>query len=168
MVKVRRVASLIRNSLFGCLLALLSACGGILQHEYRSVGGEWSSRDTLLFANNRQGDSLSTSLDIYVGVRYNANYPYRKLWLEVENYACDTLIQRDTLCCDIYDSDGRMNGTIVGTLYQNEYYLSTTDIPYSKIHNIRIRHIMADSLLPGIYDVGIKLASPCPNRYEER
>ncbi len=146
------------------LLALWSvlACGGTICHEYIALGGVWGSCDTLLFAcNGCEAETLALS----VGVRHSADYPYKDLWIEVEGMLRDSIVHRDTVCCSIFGDDGRINGTTAGMLYQSEFFVSELPTP---LNGLRVRHIMSDSMLRGVHDVGIRLVLPGRHQYEGR
>lgn len=152
-----------RSKLIAALLlgGLLLSCGGSLCHSYRSVGGAWHKADTLVFEQLFEWDGPAVA-ELYAGVRYSASYPYKNLCLLVEVMSGnDSVFKRDTLCCDLYDDDGRRNGATAGTLYQSEYFVSSVKVPYYEPFKIRLSHLMSDSLLQGVYDVGVRLASPC-------
>lgn len=159
MAKERRVANLKR--LNRCLLLVVAlvllSCGGYSLHNYQSVGGSWARGHSLAFVQDLSSQAGADSLNLFVGVRYSASYEYKNLWLQVDTYAGDdSLMLRDTLCCAIYDDKGRRNGSTAGTLYQAEFYVAP--VPHNCIHTIRLQHIMQDTLLRGVYDVGVKLA----------
>ena len=138
--------------------ALLFSCGGHSLHSYQSVGGEWHRGRSLAFVQDSASCTAADTLALYVGVRYSAAYKYRNLCLQVTGYAgYDSIISRDTICCDIYDAAGHCNGSTAGALYQTEYYAAPVPVPRNNAHTIRLQHIMQDSLLQGIYDVGIRL-----------
>lgn len=137
---------------------LLLACGGHSLHSYQSVGGEWHRGRSLSFVQDSASCTAADTLALYVGVRYSAAYKYRNLCLQVTGIAgYDSIISRDTICCDIYDAAGHHNGSTAGALYQAEYYVAPVPAPRNNAHTIRLQHIMQDSLLQGIYDVGIRL-----------
>lgn len=154
------MASLKSPSSIALLLvsALLLACGEHSLHSYQSVGGEWPRGRSLAFVQDSALCRGADSVALYVGVRYNTAYKYRNLCLQVIGYAAaDSIISRDTICCDIYDAAGHCNGSTAGALYQTEYYVAPVPAPRNNAHTIRLQHIMQDSLLQGIYDVGIRL-----------
>lgn len=149
--KAKRVASSKRAS--SCLLLLvllLLSCGGYSLHSYKSVGGEWYASDSLLFA---VGDSVPTG-DLFVGVRYGAEYCYSNLFLQVTTIAGDTVLSCDTVRCNIFDEKGHRNGSTAGALYQAEFFVASIE----GARSIIIKHAMSDTLLRGVYDVGVKFA----------
>ena len=147
----RRLNSL----LLVAVLVLLLSCSGYSLHNYQSVGGGWQKGCSLAFV---QDSSAIDSADLYVGLRYDASYKYKNICLQVELFAAgDSLVLCDTLCCDIFDETGRRNGSTAGALYQAEFYAFPIERPHCGSHIIRLQHVMRDSLLQGVYDVGVKL-----------
>lgn len=143
------------------MLALFS-CDGSLVHSYRSVGGEWHKGDTVLLADTLIYDAPDF-VELFAGVRCSAAYRYKDLWLLVEVLSADagSVVSRDTVRCAIYDDDGRLNGATAGVLYQTEHYVTSLGTSYCNPFHIRLTHLMSDSLLHGVYDVGVRLVSPC-------
>lgn len=141
---------------------LLPSCDGSLVHSYRSTGGVWHKGDTILFFDSLLYETTSP-IGLFAEVRCSAAYPYKDLWLQVEVLSADSayLFLRDTVCCAIYDNDGRQNGVTAGILYQSEHYAASLKIPSYTPFEVRFTHLMNDTLLHGIYDVGIRLGPPC-------
>ncbi len=161
MARVRRVAGPKRqNNGFLLLVAAVFfiSCGGYSLHSYKAVGGEWGKGCPLAFVQDSISCEESQIFDLYVGVRYSAAYKYKNLWLQVSSFAGnDSLIFCDTLCCNIFDDKGHRNGSTAGSLYQVESYVAPLHVPCKGVHTIVLQHIMSDSLLQGVYDVGVKL-----------
>ena len=139
------------------LCALLLSCGGYSLHSYQSVGGEWHRSRPLAFVQDSALCRGTDLLALYAGVRYSQAYKYKNLCLQVTARAGDSIILRDTVCCDIYDDAGLRRGSTAGALYQAEYYVASLPVLQGGAHTICLQHIMQDSLLQGVYDVGIKL-----------
>ena len=98
-----------------------------------------------------------SALLLYVDTRTTAGYPYKEILLSVE--ALDTLgvvFYKDTLTCAVYDDKGRRAGRTAGILYQQSIEPINVFLPYQK-SVFRVMHLMPDSLLCGVSDVGIKL-----------
>lgn len=157
------------NRILLCVAAaVLCACGNY-EHKYLSVGGAWHREQALSFEENLQALDEARTLDLYVGLRYSAAYPYKSLWVQVETLAGgDSVISRDTVCCDIYGDNGRRGGSTAGTLYQAEFFAASVNALWRDVHAVRLQHIMQDSLLQGVYDVGIRLSSPCQRQCAEK
>ena len=92
-----------------------------------------------------------------VGLRLNGAYPFRKLYLIMEQEIYPSLHRRtDTICFNVTSKDGRFIGNGISyfqyTLPVSKDYYSEED----SIH-ITIRHAMKRDILPGISDIGIRL-----------
>ncbi len=162
-IKVTGIAK--ASSVLLLATVLLAGCGGNYMHSYQSVGGAWDKELSLSFESNGLLNGAPASLGLYVGVRYSTAYPYKNLCLQVETFTgSDSLLSCDTVCCNIYDDKGNRSGTTAGTLYQAEFYAA--EVPVSDSCKFRLRHIMQDSLLQGVYDVGVRIASPCRHQCE--
>ncbi len=148
----------LNSALLVAVLCLLLSCSGYSLHNYQSVGGGWHKGCSLAFVQDSATLCAADSLDLYVGLRYDASYKYKNLCMRVESFAAgDSLMFSDTLCCDIFDETGRRNGSTAGTLYQAEFYAFPIERPHCGSHTIRLQHVMRDTLLQGVYDVGVKL-----------
>ena len=81
--------------------------------------------DTLSYVyegvDKTNGDAV---LKLSAQVRYNSGYKYKNLLMRVETLrmADTTLVSVDTLCCRIYDDNGRRLGSTAGSIYQSGSY----------------------------------------------
>lgn len=156
MAKARNLKKVSKHFWLFAFLFAMAVGGCSLSHDYRSTGGAWHKSDTLLFGHHIDTE-VDNLVDVFAGIRYSAAYPYKDLWLQIDVVAGDSLVSRDSICCDIYDENGRRNGTTAGILYQEEYFVSSIEIPYCQPFDIRLTHLMGDTLLQGVYNVGIRL-----------
>lgn len=131
------------------------------------MNGEWHKNDTLTFSDI-VGSEDSNPLDLFIGVRYNADYLYKELWLQIVAFSDEGMISCDTLCCDIFDGSGHRKGTTAGAIYQAEFFAGNVQIPHDKDYKLQIAPLTTDSVLHGIYDIGIRLAIPCQHPHEEK
>lgn len=142
---------------------VLASCDGTVYHSFKQVSNKaWSPSDTLSFVyEGVDGRGDGNALKICAQIRHNAGYRYKNLLLRVETMdMCDSsLVSVDTLCCRIFDDSGRRLGSTAGTLYQNSSGEIIVDASPSDTLLMRLSHIMADSTLAGVCDVGIKLTS---------
>lgn len=137
---------------------LLCSCNDAF-HEFRSLEGCcWDINDTLLYSYNRPF-SWDGEYEARVELRCTQKYPYKDLWIEIkgENSRKEQLFN-DTLHCNIYDNNGRMNGFTTGMLYQMGFTLPYVIPLTNDTVNIYIRHLMSDEVLPGVSDVGLRLS----------
>lgn len=159
----RRVAiPRIKYLLLLAVLALTS-CDGTVFHCFKQVSSRaWSPDDTLSFVY--EGTEVSgdgNALKMCAQIRHNSDYKYKNLFVRVETLDMrdSTQLSVDTLCCRVFDDSGRRLGSSAGTLYQNSSSEVVVDASPSDTLLLRLTHVMADSALAGICDVGIKLTS---------
>ena len=142
---------------------LLVSCDGTVYHRFGQVDSSgWALHDTVQFVY--EGSSLvpvGSEMEYAIQVRYDANYKYKDLYVRVETWnACDTaLVSVDTLCCYIYDDNGRRLGYTAGTMYQNESMTMPLAASCTDTLLLRVSHIMDDDSLQGVFDVGMRLAA---------
>lgn len=144
--------------LFFFLLSFMNfACDGKLYHSFITLGGEWAKSDTLDFVCNVQGNVKQ--YDANIELRCDSYFPYHDLWLRVvalsssgESFYCDTVK------CPVYGSDGSRNGSTIGQLWQLGVSIDAIPAYSGDSLLIRVNHLMNDSVLTGIYDVGIRLS----------
>ena len=168
MARTKRVATIkaiitrrLNNLLLLAAALLVFSCDGSIFHNYRSVSDGWSSGDTLRFVCPPVSGTVPLTADVAVGVRYSAAYGYKTLPLSITARIGAETIACDTVFCDIYSSNGRRNGTTGGLLYQAEFPVSGMQVQLSDTLSFSVVHLLADSLLLGVNDVGIRLVSPC-------
>lgn len=144
-------------------LFLLTACQkSTLYHSYQPVPNTgWQRNDTLFYPLN---SSLNTGYyEIQIGIRHLESYPYRDIWLEMSHNLQDsTSFQKDTLHLYLADEWGNWYGNGIGGLLQyTEEQVLRIHLQEKNNHpSFRIVHLMNDSLLKSVYDVGIQLRHP--------
>ena len=135
------------------------SCEGVMFHDFRPAGSEgWSRDDTLEFAFEKvlAGDTLVL---VSLETRTKNIYPYKDIVVALE--AADTagtVFCRDTLSCAVYDDAGRRAGSTAGVIYQQSGEPVEVALPYYKSF-LRIMHLMPDTLLRGVTDVGIRITA---------
>ena len=138
-------------------LLLLCSCEGVLFHEFRPAGKSgWNRFDTLEFVYDK---SLvkDTAVLISIDTRTATSYPYKDIVIAIEALdTAGTLFFRDTLSCPVYYDNGRRKGHTAGILYQQSGEPAEIDLPHQK-SILHVTHLMADTLLKGVYDIGIKI-----------
>ena len=115
----------------------------------------WEKNDTLRY--DVQSLKKGGEHQITVALRLNGAYPFRKLYLIMEQDIYPRLqYKTDTICFDVTSKEGRFTGNGIS------YYQYT--VPVCREHfmendsiHITIRHAMKRDILPGISDIGIKL-----------
>ena len=115
----------------------------------------WEKNDTLRY--DVQPLKKGGEHQITVALRLNGAYPFRKLYLIMEQDVFPRLqCKTDTICFDVTSKEGRFTGNGIS------YYQYT--VPVCRQHfmendsiHITIRHAMKRDILPGISDIGVKL-----------
>ncbi|MBQ8674289.1 MAG: gliding motility lipoprotein GldH [Bacteroides sp.] len=162
----------IRLFMLPLLASLLMACGErqTVYHAYHTLPMEgWHRQDTLPF-DIPLPDSLAT-YRLSVEVRHRGNYPYRNLRLLLcHEDAPDRHPSQDSLNLLLATPTGRWTGDGLSGLYQNSFPVgpiriaSLPSLPSPQDTTIRckhfrlhLHHLLPDSLLPGLSDIGIKV-----------
>lgn len=142
------------------IVMTLMGCGEqTMWHNYQPIADKgWRQGDTLCFKLPTQlvGISDSTCCGFRVELRHQENYKYRKIVLLLDYTTNKGIYTQDTLYIELADSQGHWKGPSIGKLFQaaasKENYISLTDSSY-----LKMTHLMPDSLLTGISEVGIRL-----------
>ena len=115
----------------------------------------WEKNDTLRY--EVQPLKKGGEHQITVALRLNGAYPFRKLYLIMQQDIFPRLQSKtDTICFDVTSKEGRFTGNGI-SYYQytvpvcREHYMDKDSI------HITIRHAMKRDILPGISDIGVKL-----------
>ena len=124
------------------------------QYAHTPIDG-WEKNDTLRY--EVQPLKKGGEHQITVALRLNGAYPFRKLYLIMQQDIFPRLQSKtDTICFDVTSKEGRFTGN--GILYYQytvpvcrEHYMDKDSI------HITIRHAMKRDILPGISDIGVKL-----------
>lgn len=150
---------LFRLAVWLWLACLLCGCDGQTAcHTFCALPARgWRPGDTLRF-DAVLPDSLR-SYRLQVEVRHRGDYPYRNLLLAVSHEAPATPLRTDTLQLFLADGQGIWIGKGMGGLYQHAIPIEQWRIAGGGTHTFRILHLLPDSLLRGISDVGIKLTT---------
>lgn len=133
------------------LLALFltfSACQNkTYYHSYQSAStAGWHKNDTFVYTLS---NAINPSdYDYEIGIRHKDTYKYRDLWLT---------INQDTLHLYLADSIGNWKGKGIGNTRQLTSSWKINNLPEDSIAAFRMIHIMKDSILPDILDVGLQI-----------
>lgn len=143
--------------LLSCLLCL--SCEGVIFHDFCPVGSEgWNRNDTLEFVFEKS-IAEDTQAMLSLETRTKAIYPYKDIVVALE--VVDTagaVFRKDTLSCAVYDDTGRRTGSTAGIIYQQSCEPVEVSLPYYK-SVLRITHLMPDTVLCGVTDVGIRIVA---------
>ena len=143
-------------------LLALDSCSGIRNDysEYQRLPGEgWRYGDTLFFTPVHT-DTVCRG-NFVVAIRYDGNYPYSDLWIEVgvpsavngsDNIAVKS-IRRDTVRMVLAHNYGNPAGDGIGPTYQMADTLGV--LSHRSGERVTVRHIMRTDTLAGVNQVGL-------------
>lgn len=139
------------TNIIACLLlslfAITSCNNNTYYHSFQPVTSTgWNRNDTLLFSlpEHQHIDSLAYT----IGIRHQVSYKYRDIWLK---------INQDTLHLYLADSEGKWDGNGIGEFRQFTHPFHFSHSAEDSIQEFRIVHIMQDTLLNGIHDIGLQI-----------
>lgn len=136
-------------------LTIVSCDRKTVYDRFEHVNG-WERGDTVTFAVRPvKADGMYKE---EVGLRINASYPFMGLCIIADQRIIPGDIMRsDTLNCKLIDKKGNAKGRGLSCF---QYRFHTTSMRLSKGDSliIKIRHNMKREVLPGIEDVGIRIA----------
>lgn len=120
--------------------------------------GKWYRDSVLVFTIDSLISTAGHGYDVTVELTTNHSYPYRDLWLQIDQDLTDSLVRTDTLRCLLADEHGRWLGSGTGGLSQLSLYYRSF-IPRDSVYHYRltIHQIMEDEILRGVEKVGIKV-----------
>ena len=115
----------------------------------------WEKNDTLRY--DVEPLKIGGEHQITVALRLNGAYPFRKLYLIMEQNIFPRLqAQTDTICFDVTSKEGRFTGNGISYFQYTVPVCQEHFMKNDSIH-ITIRHAMKRDILPGISDIGVKL-----------
>ncbi len=157
MKMVRKISQRVNKIVLLVFSLLCCSCEGVLFHDFCSTSTDgWSKSDTLEYVYEKDFVKDSALL-LYVDTRTIAGYPYKDILLSVEALdSIGTVFYKDTLICAVYDDAGRRIGKTAGVMYQQSIEPINVFFPYQKTV-LHVMHLMPDSFLYGVSDVGIRL-----------
>lgn len=136
-------------TLFGCNRKTIYS-----HYEPTPLSG-WEKNDTLSFAISqlmKEGNYLEQ-----VGMRVNADYPFKSITIIVQQHTCSArIIRTDTLHAQLMDQEGNVLGNGINIL-QYQFPLATVQLLPDDTLFVSIRHGMKREILPGISDIGVSL-----------
>lgn len=136
-------------------IILYSCSTDTVYHKYIPTKNDrWNKEDTLSFVIS---DSLDTAIyNTEIGIRHTEIYPYKDLWLSI---TYPNKVTSDTIHVYLANDRGNWNSSgSTGGYFQ--YSVQAGEFNYSSIGDsiIKINHIMNDSPLIGITDIGLKIS----------
>lgn len=138
---------------------LLISCGSKdVFNAYDSIESSGWNSDSISRFNFVINDT-SVLYNSFINVRHSGDFPYRNLWLIVDLVRPDSNIIRDTAILILAKETGKWIGTGSSSV-RHLRYLFKNEMSFSQPGNYEyiIAHGMNDSVLPGIVNVGIRLA----------
>ncbi len=124
------------------------------QYAHTPIAG-WERNDTLYF--DVPPSARSQVVYEELGLRINSLYPFRDLFLIVEQTTLPSgVVRRDTVSCSLIDREGRIKGSGI-SYYQYNMRIADLSLNKGDSLHIGIRHNMKREILPGIADVGLLL-----------
>ncbi len=126
----------------------VSACqNNTYYHSYQSAStAGWHKNDTFVYS--LPNAIIPLDYEYEIGIRHKDTYKYRDLWLK---------INEDTLHLYLADSIGNWKGKGIGNTRQLTFSWGTNKLSQDSIAEFRIIHIMKDSILSDIQDVGLQI-----------
>lgn len=143
----------------GIMLAVITiSChrNTIFSDNYRIEERQWSMYDPASYTCTID-DTVST-FNIDLSVRTSTDYPYRNMYLFISTTFPSGTTVTDTLHTMITDEKGKWLGRGAGDLRELTIpYKSNVYFPEMGEYHIKIIHGMRDTMLKGVYDMGLKI-----------
>ena len=140
------------------LLSVMSCSRGILYTDTVKMNDEkWSMYDPAKFSCSI--NDTTGSYNLTVSVRTSTSYPYRNIHLFiVTSFPSGTSIT-DTIHGSIRNEQGEWMGKGVGDIRELTIpYKSNVFFPESGEYHFKVIQGMRDTVLNGVYDLGLKIA----------
>ncbi len=143
------------------VLSVLTLAACIGQTDGRShkciTNGEWRKTDTLerMITMNSSDRHTNTLWEVWMDVRHTNSYPYTNLAVCLSAPRIDT-----TVNLKLTDNRGAWKGNGLGYVYQSSHRVAlwrSADAEKRDTLCFRLVHLMPDSLLQGVHDIGIRL-----------
>jgi len=149
------------NILFACMLlavVTLSCDNSTWYSEnYRLENEKWSMYDPAKYACTIE-DTVRT-YDIEFSLRTSTDYPYRNMYLFIVTSFPSGTTVTDTLNAMVTDEKGRWMGKGAGDLRELTIpYKANVYFPEKGEYHFRVIHGMRDTVLKGVYDMGMKVS----------
>lgn len=141
------------------LAAAALACDRSIHYSeiYRLDEGNWSIYDPAKFACTI--DDTVKTYNIELSMRTSTEYPYRNIYLFILTTFPSGTSVTDTLHAMVTDEKGRWLGKGTGDLRELPIpYKANVYFPESGEYHFRVIHGMRDTILQGVYDLGMKVS----------
>lgn len=124
---------------------------------YRINDRQWSMYDPARYTCSI--DDTVSIFNIDFSVRTSTNYPYRNIYLFIVTTFPSGITVTDTLQAMITDEKGRWLGKGAGDLRELSIpFKSNIYFPETGDYHFRVIQGMRDTLLRGVYDIGMKIS----------
>lgn len=154
-IKKRATATLIMVVLL-CTTLCHACSSGETYSSFATLPIEgWQRSDTLTFHTDTISASGTYVRALHLRTLPSADYPYRDVCVELRQYTLpdSVLLPTDTLCFDIYDQHGAMEGS--GLVYhQHDFTLDTVRLQRGQVSVMQVRHCMYRNPLTAITEIG--------------
>ncbi|WP_163319475.1 gliding motility lipoprotein GldH [Dysgonomonas sp. 520] len=159
----------IRQEMFrhkAILLALLAgfiffSCGEreAYYHFHEIKNAQWSKNDTLTFVVDSSSIEVGVPYSVTIELVYDSNYPYRNLWLYVQNNLGNSDVRKnDALQYMLCDEYGKWYGSGFGSLFQLPLgYMDSVIFKEKRNYTFSVVQGMRDEPLVGIDKLGIRI-----------
>jgi len=141
------------------LAAAAVACDRSIHYSenFRIEEGKWSIYDPAKYACTI--DDTVRTYNIELSLRSSTEYPYRNIYLFVLTTFPSGTTVTDTLHAQVTDEKGRWLGKGTGDLRELTIpYKANVYFPESGEYHFRVLHGMRDTVLVGVYDMGMKIS----------
>lgn len=124
--------------------------------EYRSISNnEWHSDTSKTFVVDLEKVSNPYQVDLFV--RHSLKYSYKNLWLKVEQISPKGLIETRKVELILVDSKGFWKGSSISSIVDYKVTIDNRLFVDTGRYEWRISHLMTDSVLLEINNVGLSL-----------
>lgn len=124
---------------------------------YRLDEGKWSMFDPAKYSCTI--DDTVKTYNIELSLRTSTAYPYRNIYLFMVTTFPSGNVVTDTIHTMVTDERGKWLGKGTGDLRELTIpYKSNVYFPESGEYHFRVIHGMRDTLLQGVYDMGMKIS----------
>ncbi len=153
-----RLSFLFYFILISTSIVLVSCDDKVVFEENTSIeNGVWSYKDGKSFEFDIQ--DTNSLFNFYVNVRNGEEYAYSNLFVFVEMEFPNGKKSIDTLECPLADAYGNWYGRGLGKIFDNRIlFRERKRFPLSGHYKVGIYQAMRTDDLPGIHDVGFRLA----------
>lgn len=155
-----RTKSNILSIFTGLVFIVLSSCadGDRYTRFHHIENGMWHNDSSLVFSIDSVSFVPETAYDVTIELTTNRSYPYRDIWLVIDQDLTGTAVRTDTLKALLANENGKWLGSGVGGLNQFSLpFLSFTPRDSTYHYRLTIRQGMHINPLRGVEKVGVKV-----------